>query len=106
MNKGNQAGRKKERQGVMKQREIDSDLESRVKTKGSQGDGKEKQGREVSTEVSCQWTIASEKWNIFVSGNRKSFDQNVCVDCQFYFQQITSICKYHCVGFGDSIEKP
>ena len=45
----------------MKQREIDSDLESCVKTKGSQGDGKEKQGREVSTEVSCQWAIASEK---------------------------------------------
>ena len=51
-----ESGREKERQGVSKRREIGSDLEKRVKTKGSQADKKEKEGRVINTEVRGQWT--------------------------------------------------
>ena len=49
-----ESGREKERQGVSKRREIGSDLEKRVKTKGSQADKKEKEGRVINTEVRGQ----------------------------------------------------
>ena len=51
-----ESGRQKERKGVSKRREIGSDLGKRLKTKGSQGDEKEKEGRVMNTEVSGQCT--------------------------------------------------
>ena len=46
---------------MIKRREIRSDLENHVNTKGSLGDEKAKEGRVMSTEVSGQWTSVSEK---------------------------------------------
>ena len=44
-----ESGRQKERKGVSKRRKIGSDLGKRLKTKGSQGDEKEKEGRVMNT---------------------------------------------------------
>ena len=46
---------------MIKRREIRSDFENHVNTKGSSGDEKAKEGRVMSTEVSGQWTSVSEK---------------------------------------------